>query len=278
MKQMMMASGALALALVASGPLSAAIYVKIPDIDGESETRADSGDAHLDYLVITMEHAQENRTTPFETEDIGAKATGASADGVETEDIGFRSSDGDAETTGDDHSAGDEHEITYDVAAGALHSQGAHQATHVVQQRGSGGGGTADHDHGHDKWIDVLSWGSAAGTTTREAGSGMATGRRMHRPMATRDAASGRATGKRQHKPAVLTKAIDKASPLRVPVSEGPGTLRVDRAMDGCVVSAQYPYVLVGDDGVAGAEVKLERVTVTECSSEHVSFAYEKVS
>ena len=52
----------------------------------------------------------------------------------------------------------------------------------------------------------------------------------------------------------------------------------VGKAMEGCTVSSQYPYVLVGDDGVAGAEVKLEGVTVTECSSEHVSFAYEKVS
>ncbi|MBT8431610.1 MAG: type VI secretion system tube protein Hcp [Altererythrobacter sp.] len=236
MKQAMMASGALALALVTSGPLSAAIYVKFPDIDGESETRGDSGDAHLDYLVITMSNAQENRTTPFETEDIGVAA----------ED--------------DDHAAGDEHEIEYDIAAGALHSQGSHEAAHLVQQRAGTGPTTADKDH--DAWIDVLSWGSAA----RPARA------------ALRDAASGRATGKRQHKPVTVTKPIDKASPLRVPVDDGPGTLTLKQPMEGCTMGATYPHVLVGDDGVAGAEVTLERVTVTECSREHVSFTYQKVS
>ena len=77
---------------------------------------------------------------------------------------------------------------------------------------------------------------------------------------------------------AVETRPLAAGSSARVPVSAGAGTLTLKQPMEGCVVSSQYPYVLVGDDGVAGAEVKLEGVTVTECSSEHVSFAYEKVS
>ena len=64
----------LAAAMTLAAPLSAAIYIKIPDIDGESgratpgiepdeidvkladdDTQAkDSGEAHLDYLTITL--------------------------------------------------------------------------------------------------------------------------------------------------------------------------------------------------------------------------------
>lgn len=35
-------------------------YIKIPDIDGESKGRKDSGDAHLDYLTITLTKADDH--------------------------------------------------------------------------------------------------------------------------------------------------------------------------------------------------------------------------
>ena len=231
--------GAAALALGTAG--NAAIYVKIPPIKGETSEAQDSGEAHLDYLIITMENVQKNRTTPFETEDIGAKATG-----------------------GDDHSAGDEHEIEYDVSAGAFHETS---------------------DEGHKEWIDVLSWGAPkAAASARGARTVLRT---RTRSMTVADAAkpvregsSARASSHRRIEPvrAVETRPLAAGSETRVPVSKGPGSLRVGQPMEGCAVSSQYPYVLVGDDGVDGAEVKLEGVTVTECSSEHVSFNYEKIS
>lgn len=63
----------------------------------------------------------------------------------------------------------------------------------------------------------------------RDAASGLPTGRRLHKPFSfvvsasdnsvsevksPRDAASGLATGKRMHKPMVITKELDKASPV----------------------------------------------------------------
>jgi hypothetical protein len=54
---------------------------------------------------------------------------------------------------------------------------------------------------------DRLRYGKAA---TKDAASGMATGKRQHAP---RDAASGMPSGKRQHKPITVTKPIDKSSP-----------------------------------------------------------------
>ncbi|MBP6181883.1 type VI secretion system tube protein Hcp [Flavobacterium sp.] len=69
--------------------------------------------------------------------------------------------------------------------------------------------------------------------TKREAGSGMATGKRQYQPLiirkefsisssdnavteikSPRDVASGQATGKRMHKPLTITKELDKSTPL----------------------------------------------------------------
>jgi hypothetical protein len=69
--------------------------------------------------------------------------------------------------------------------------------------------------------------------STREAGSGLATGRRQYKPLlvkqffevsssdnavmeikSPRDAASGLPTGKRMHKPFTITKELDKSSPM----------------------------------------------------------------
>lgn len=58
MKKSTIILGGLTAALVTASPIQAALtgYLKIDGIDGEYAAR-DSGDAHLDYLVITMTNA-----------------------------------------------------------------------------------------------------------------------------------------------------------------------------------------------------------------------------
>ncbi len=65
-----------------------------------------------------------------------------------------------------------------------------------------------------------------AESTTKDAASGLPTGKRQHKPVsvtkpvdkatpvAPRDHASGMASGKRGHKPVTITKPVDKATPL----------------------------------------------------------------
>ena len=216
-----LAAGTLALTLCA--PLSAAIYIKIPDIKGESTRAApgvepdeidvkmaddgaqakDSGEAHLDYLTITM--------TPN--------------------------------------------------AAG-------HEATHVVQQRASG---TADAP------VNGLHWsGDGVPLRARVSERLRHKDRAISAEAAPRDAASGMATGKRQHRPVTL-KPIEKGSSFMVPASSGPGTLTVAGTFDGCAAGRSYPHILVGDDEVGG-EVMLEGVTTASCAAEEVAFNYEKIT
>ena len=188
MKHTMMAGGALALALVMSGPLSAAIYVKIPPIKGETTEAQDSGEAHLDYLTIKMENVMVTRK-------------------------------------GDDHSSGDEHEIEYDVAAGSLMQTARPK-------------------------IAGVTWGAVKPAR-----------------MATRDAATGLPTGKRQHKPLSTTKPIDKATPMM---------MRAAVRWSGCAVGRRFDHVLLGDG--EGKEHRLEGVRVAHCGREYVSFTYDKIS
>ena len=213
----------LAAAMTVAAPLSAAIYIKIPDIDGESgratpgiepdeidvkladdDTQAkDSGEAHLDYLTITLSPRASGR-----------------------------------------------------------------EATHVVQQ---GGTGTAD------AHTSPLHW-SAEGVPLR---AGLSE-RLRHKDRATtaepapRDTTSGMATGKRQHRPVTL-KPMEKGSRIMVPASNGPGTLTFAGRFDDCVEGASYPHVLVGDDE-GGSEAKLTGVTITSCAAEEVTLNYEKIT
>ncbi len=76
-------------------------------------------------------------------------------------------------------------------------------------------------------------WQAAAVTVTvtpREASSGMATGRSAAGATAggvisPRDPASGLPTGKRMHKPFVITKELDKATPLLMGITVEGGTV-----------------------------------------------------
>lgn len=76
--------------------------------------RKDSGEAHLDYLVITMENVTISK---FETIGVGTEEDGQMLEeivGIVFENVTYKYT-----VQEDDHSAGDEHEITFDIAAGA---------------------------------------------------------------------------------------------------------------------------------------------------------------
>ncbi|WP_146592482.1 Hcp family type VI secretion system effector [Puniceibacterium confluentis] len=93
-------------------------YLALAAMQGKSfdeivlTVRKDSGDAHLDYLIITMENAIISQYS----------IAGAGEDEGQTimEDLGLSFENVKIKYTvqADDHSAGDEHEIEYDIAAG----------------------------------------------------------------------------------------------------------------------------------------------------------------
>lgn len=75
--------------------------------------RKDSGEAHLDYLIITMEHVTISK---FETLGVGDEEDGQMIEellGLVFENVTYKYT-----IQEEDHSAGDEHEISYDIAAG----------------------------------------------------------------------------------------------------------------------------------------------------------------
>ncbi|WP_412553923.1 Hcp family type VI secretion system effector [Shimia sp. MIT1388] len=75
--------------------------------------RKDSGDAHIDYLHITMENVTISK---FEMIGVGEDEGGQLVEevlGAVFENVTVKYT-----VQEEDHSAGDEHEITYDIAAG----------------------------------------------------------------------------------------------------------------------------------------------------------------
>ncbi len=77
--------------------------------------RKDSGDAHLDYLHITMTNVIISQ---YEILGDGERMQGQTI----MEDVGLSFENMKIKYTvqADDHSAGDEHEIEYDIAAGVV--------------------------------------------------------------------------------------------------------------------------------------------------------------
>ncbi len=94
-------------------------YLALACLQGKSypdavlSLRKESGDASLDYLVITMENVM---VAGFEMGNDGSDAD----DEQVTEQVAFRFENVTYKYTvqADDHSAGHEHEITYDIARG----------------------------------------------------------------------------------------------------------------------------------------------------------------
>ena len=97
---------------------ASSVYLALACMQGKSlhevtlSVRRDSGDAHLDYLTITMENVVISR---YEVLGSG-EAEGEMIEeviGLVFENVSYK-----YVVQADDHSAGDEHEITYDLAAG----------------------------------------------------------------------------------------------------------------------------------------------------------------
>lgn len=98
---------------------ASSVYLALACMQGKSfpdmvlSVRKDSGEAHLDYLVITMENVTISK---YEVLGVGDEEGGQVIEellGCVFENVTYK-----YVVQEDDHSAGDEHEITYDIAAG----------------------------------------------------------------------------------------------------------------------------------------------------------------
>ena len=98
---------------------AASPYLALASMQGKSfpeiilSVRKDSGEAHLDYLVITMTNCS---ITAFAMDNDGSDADLLAL--TERVGIQFEKVKMIYTVQADDHSAGDEHEIEYDIAAG----------------------------------------------------------------------------------------------------------------------------------------------------------------
>lgn len=98
---------------------ASSVYLALACMQGKSfdemvlAVRKDSGEAHLDYLIITMENVTISK---YEVLGVGEDEDGQmleEAVGLVFENVTYKYT-----VQEDDHSAGGEHEITYDIAAG----------------------------------------------------------------------------------------------------------------------------------------------------------------
>ncbi|UOA28974.1 type VI secretion system tube protein Hcp [Pseudosulfitobacter sp. DSM 107133] len=98
---------------------ASSVYLALACMQGKSfpdmvlSVRKDSGEAHLDYLIITMENVTISK---YEMLGVGAEEDGQMVEealGLVFENVTYKYT-----VQEDDHSAGGEHEITYDIAAG----------------------------------------------------------------------------------------------------------------------------------------------------------------
>ena len=94
-------------------------YLALSSMQGRSlpeavlAVRKDSGEAHLDYLIITMTNVA---IVGFEMDNDGSDAAGNQI--TERVSLAFEKVSMKYTVQADDHSAGDEHEIEFDIAAG----------------------------------------------------------------------------------------------------------------------------------------------------------------
>ena len=108
----------------------------------------------------------------------------------------------------------------------------------------------------------------------------------QHEVVSPRDAASGLPTGKRQHKPFVITKEIDKSTPLLMKClvdNENIGTWRLDYWQPSpSGKEVQHYSVELASASVAGVRSEMLNNKYTENMShkerEHVSFCYQKIT
>ncbi len=98
---------------------ASSVYLALACMQGKSfpdmvlSVRKDSGEAHLDYLIITMENVTISK---YEVLGVGEQEDGQMIEealALVFENVTYKYT-----VQEDDHSAGGEHEITYDIAAG----------------------------------------------------------------------------------------------------------------------------------------------------------------
>jgi type VI secretion system secreted protein Hcp len=107
-----------------------------------------------------------------------------------------------------------------------------------------------------------------------------------HEVISPRDAASGLPTGKRQHKPLIITKAIDKATPLLMSVlvsNENVTEFRLDCYRPSPAgLEEQYFTIELHNANCAGIRQEQLNNKYSENMSmevrEHVSFTYQKIT
>ncbi len=112
-------------------------------------------------------------------------------------------------------------------------------------------------DRAHKQWIDVLSVSGLPEASIREKGSGMA-------------------TGKRQHKPITIIKEIDKSTPLLAKAVQSQGAVKGKAAMAGMPMvlsEGGKTYVLKGAHVVSSTTKDGVETLVIEYESCEVSMA-----
>ena len=102
-----------------------------------------------------------------------------------------------------------------------------------------------------------------------------------HEVSSPRDAGSGQATGKRQHKPLVITKEIDKSSPLLMAAltkneNLPEVTLTFYRPNPKSIGTNELWYTITLKDAHI-SDIKSTWVSEKKMSLEEVSFTYEKI-
>lgn len=190
--------------------------------------------------------------------------------------------------------AGDEHEVEYDLtAAASAGSAPAHEVAHVVQQR-RGADGVPVPQADSDDPLDYLTITMANARANTGPVRWMAPEALARKPAAPRAAVPARGSaaarvaapdpGPQESNFAILLDSggggggseSGSGSELGQPPSRDSGQVAIDATWPGCRAGARYPHVLVGEDG--GREYRLEGVQVAACSAEEVTLNYEKIS
>lgn len=170
------------------------------------------------------------------------------------------------------------------AALAALAASGA-TAGDAYLKLGDIKGETATSEKDHKKWIDIhsFSWGTTQAVggvriaTGDVDGDGRADAAATTDVQAPRDSSSGMATGKRQHKPLTISKEMDKASPkLAQPSAKGSMSFRGQ--VTGCAAGTTYPSATLK---TAAYRYEMKNVVITSCgggSSSSASKPMESLS
>ena len=176
----------------------------------------------------------------------------------------------DIEGEKDRRSAGDEHEIEYDIVMAPAASASADQEGHA-ELYDLRWGTRVSTERADTIPLQNATVGSVRQTQLDTPRANAATATAPAR-LASR-AGSDQQQGHRRQTPVQLTRRMSRTTPE--PVGSGAGSVAVALPWAGCEVGARYPHVNLGDGH--GKEYRLDNVTVAACSDEEVSLAFEGV-